>query len=177
MTAAAAGPAGAGHGWLSDLARSAAVPVICAITVTGLLSAWVAAGGAGTLTRVRLEVTVAAVPMRAFTPRAAAAAGAAHTYLAVRNLTGTPDELIAVRSPIARHVVLTRRDGPGSPPVVVRGLTVPAGGTLHLSPLTDDVVLEDPAPFENSAAVPLTLVFRHAGQVTIGASVTAPGTP
>ncbi len=63
--------AGAGHGWLSDLARSAAGPVICAAALTGLLSAWVAAGGAGTLTRVRLEVTVAAVPMRAFSPRAA----------------------------------------------------------------------------------------------------------
>ena len=121
-----AAAAAAGRGWLGELARSAAGPVICGTVLTGLLAAWAAAGGAGTLTRVRLEVTVAAVPMRAFTPRAAAAAGAAHTYLAIRNLTGTPDELIAVRSPIARHVVLVRRDGPGSPPVVVRGLTVPA---------------------------------------------------
>jgi len=177
VTTAAARPAGAGRGRLSDLVRAAAGPVICAAVLTGLLSAWAATGGGGTLTRVRLEVTVAAVPMRAFTPQAAAAAGAAHTYLAVRNLSGTADELIAVRSPIARHVVLVRRDGPGSPPVVVRSLTVPAGGTLNLSPLTDDVVLEDPVPFENSADVPLTLVFRHAGQVTIDASVTAPGAP
>ena len=114
---AAAG--GAGRGWLGELARSAAGPVICGTVLIGLLAAWAAAGGAGTLTRVRLEVTVAAIPMRAFTPRAAAAAGAAHTYLAVRNLSGTADELIAVRSPIARHVLLVRRDGPGSPPVVV----------------------------------------------------------
>ena len=177
MTSAARRPAGAGRGWLSDLARSAAGPVICGAVLTGLLAAWAAAGGAGTLTRVRLEVTVAAVPMRAFTPRAAAAAGAAHTYLAVRNLSGTADELIAVRSPVARHVVLVQRDGPGSPPVVVRGLTVPARGTLNLSPFTDDVVLEDPVPFENNAGVPLTLVFRHAGQVTVEASVTAPGAP
>ena len=177
MTAAARRPAVGRHGWLGDLARSAAGPVICGTVLIGLLAAWAAAGGAGTLTRVRLEVTVAAVPMRAFTPRAAAAAGAAHTYLAIRNLTGTADELIAVRSPIARHVVLIRRDGPGSPPAVVRALTVPAGGTLNLSPFTDDVVLEDPAPFENSAGVPLTLVFRHAGQITIEASVTAPGAP
>ena len=177
MTAVARRPAAAGRGWLGELARSAAGPVICGTVLIGLLAAWAAAGGAGTLTRVRLEVTVAAVPMRAFTPRAAAAAGAAHTYLAVRNLSGTADELIAVRSPIARRVLLVRRNGPGSPPVVVSELTVPAGGTLNLSPFTDDVVLEDPAPFENSAGVPLTLVFRHAGQVTIEASVTAPGAP
>ena len=177
VTAAGAGSVGGGHGWLGDLVRSAAGPVICAAVVTGLLSAWAATGGAGTLTRVRLQVTLAAVPMRAYLPRSAAAVGAAHVYLTVRNLTGTPDELIAVRSPIARDVVLTRRDGPGSQPVVIRGLTVPARGTLNLSPLTDDIVLEDPAPFENSAIVPLTLVFRHAGQVTIEASVTAPGAP
>jgi copper(I)-binding protein len=177
VTAVARRPASAGHGWLHDLARSAAGPVICGMVLIGLLAGWAATGGAGTLTRVRLEVTAAAVPMRAFTPRAAAAAGAAHTYLAVRNLSGAADELIAVRSPIARHVVLVRRNGPGSPPVVVSALTVPAEGTLNLSPFTDDVILEDPVPFENSAGVPLTLVFRHAGQVTVEASVTAPGAP
>jgi copper(I)-binding protein len=32
-------------------------------------------------------------------------------------------------------------------------------------------------PFENSRDVPLTLVFRRAGEVTIEAPVTAPGTP
>ena len=74
-----AGSVGGGHGWLGELARSAAGPVICGTVLIGLLAAWAAAGGAGTLTRVRLEITVAAVPMRAFTPRAAAAAGDAHT--------------------------------------------------------------------------------------------------
>lgn len=170
-------PGGGARGWLADLAWSAAGPVICAIVVTGLLSAWAATGGAGSLTRVRLEVVMAAVPMRAFTPQAAGSAGAAHTYLAIRNLAGTPDELIAVRSPIARRVILVRRSSPASPPVTVGALTIPASGVLTLSPLTDDVVLEDPLPFEDSARVPLTLVFRHAGQITIEVPVTGPGTP
>ena len=167
----------AGNRWLAELARSVAGPVICAVAATGLLSAWVATGGAGTLTPVRLQVVVAAVPMRAFTAQAAAAAGAAHTFLTIRNLTGAPDELIAVRSPVAAHVVLTERRSPASPPVVVSGLAVPANGTLTLSPITDDVVLEDPAPFEESTTVRLTLVFLHAGTVTIEAPVTGPGTP
>jgi copper(I)-binding protein len=179
VTAAAARPrlAGAGRGWLADLARSAAGPVICAIALTGLLSVWAAVGGAGTLTRVRLEVVMAAVPMRAFTPQAAASAGAARIYLAIRNLAGTPEELIAVHSPIARHVIFVRRSSPASPPVTARALAIPASGILTLSPLTDDVVLEDPVSFEDSARVPLTLVFRHAGQITIEAPVTGPGTP
>jgi len=162
------------HGRLAELGRSAAGPVACAAVLIGLLSAWVTAGGAGTLTRVQIKISLAAVPMRAFTPKAAAAAGAAHTFLTIRNLGSTPDELIAVRSPIATRVVLTRRAGPAT---VISGLPVPGNGTLTLSPLTDDAVLEDPVPFENSRDVALTLVFRHAGEVTIEAPVTAPGTP
>ena len=137
-----------GRNVLRDLARAAFGPVICAVVLTGLLSAWVATGGAGTLSRVRLQVSLAAVPMRAFTPRAAASAGAATTFLTIRNLSGTPDQLVAVRSPIARHVVLTVRDGPAGPRVVVSDLAIPAHGTLTLSPFGDDVVLQDPAPFE-----------------------------
>ncbi len=80
--------------WLADLARSAAGPVICAIVLTGLLSAWVVSGGAGTLTRVSLQVSLAALPMRAFTPQEAAKATTATTFLTIRNLGGTPDELV-----------------------------------------------------------------------------------
>jgi copper(I)-binding protein len=179
VTAATAptAPNPAGRTWARDLLRAVAGPVICAVVLTGLLAAWVAAGGAGTLTRVRLQVTLAAVPMRAFTPRAAAAVGAATTFLTIKNLSGTPDELVAARSPIAGRVILTGRGGPTAPRTVVADLVVPAHGTLTLSPFGDDLVLQDPAPFETSTAVPLTLIFRHAGSVTIDAPVTAPGTP
>jgi copper(I)-binding protein len=159
------------------VARAAIGPVICAIVVTGLLSAWVAAGGAATLSRVSLQVTLAAVPMRAFTPRADASVGAATTFLTIRNLSGTADELVAVRSPITRHVVLTESAGPAAPRIAFAGLAIPAHGTLSLSPFGADVVLRDPAPFETRGTVPLTLTFRHAGTVTIDATVTAPGTP
>jgi copper(I)-binding protein len=169
--------ASAGRGWLTELARAAAGPVACAVVLAGLLTAWVATGGAGTLTRVRMTISLAAVPMRAFTPQAAAAAGAAHAYLVIHNLDGTPDQLIAVRSPIASRIVLTQRTGLAGQAAVVSSLPIPGHGTLTLSPLTDDVVLADPLPFEDSKTVKLTLVFRHAGQITINAPVTAPGTP
>jgi copper(I)-binding protein len=160
-----------------DLARGAIGPVICAVLLVALLSAWVATGGAGTLSRVRIQVSLAAVPMRAFTPKAASAIGTATTFLTIRNLSDTPDELIAARSPIARHVVLTTRAGPAGPRTVVAGLAVPADGTLTLSPFGNDVVLQDPSPFETAGTVPLILTFRNAGTVTIEATVTAPGTP
>ena len=182
MTATAtpgAAPARAepGRNVARELARAAFGPVICAVVLIGLLSAWVATGGAGTLSRVRLQVTLAAVPMRAFTPAAAAAIGSATTFLTIKNLSGTPDELVAVRSPIAARVVLTERISLAGPRAVVSDLAIPAHGTLTLSPFGDDVVLQHPAPFETSPSVALTLTFRHAGTVTIEATVTAPGTP
>jgi copper(I)-binding protein len=143
----------------------------------GLLAGWVAAGGAGTLTRVRLQVTLAAVPMRAFTPQTAAAVHTATTFLTIKNLSGTPDELIAASSPVASRVILTERSDSAAPRTAIAELVVPAHGTLMLSPFGDDLVLQDPVPFETRTTVPLTLTFRHAGTVTIDAPVTAPGTP
>jgi copper(I)-binding protein len=167
----------ADNSWRSEALRAAAGPVICAVVLIGLLAAWTATGGAGTITRARLAITLAAVPMRGFSPQADARTRVAYTYLVIRNLGSSPDELVAVRSPVAGRVELTARGGPAATPTVVTGLTVPADGTLTLSPLGDDVVLQDPAPYESRASVPLTLVFRRAGQVTIDAPVTAPGTP
>lgn len=158
-----------------DLIRSAAAPLICVVVLLGLLSAWVATGGAGTLTQVRLQITQAAVPMRGFTLRTAA--GPATTFLTIRNLTGTPDELIAVSSPVASRVVLSERAGPAGPRTAVSDLVIPAHSTLTLTPFGDDVVLQDPSAYESQPAVPLTLTFQHAGTVTIDAPVTAPGTP
>ena len=170
-------PNAPGRAWARDLLRAVAGPVICAVVLTGLLAGWVATGGAGTLTRVRLQVTLAAVPMRAFTPQAAAAISTATTFVTIKNLSGTADELVAASSPIAHRVILTERRGSSTFRTVVGDLVVPAHGTLTLSPFGDDLVLQDPAPFETSAEVPLTLTFRHAGTVTIDATVTAPGTP
>jgi copper(I)-binding protein len=59
----------------------------------------------------------------------------------------------------------------------LRGKVVPAHGTVTLSPFGTDVVLIDPVPFESEGSVPLTLTFRHAGRVTVNATVTPPGTP
>ncbi len=162
---------------MRNLLRAVAGPVICAAVVTGLLATWAGTGGGGTLTRVRLQVTQAAVPMRAFTPQAADAIRTATTFLTIRNLSGTPDELVAARSPFARSVALTRRTGPAGPPAQVAALVIPAHGTLTLTPFGDDLLLQQPSPYESRTTVPLTLTFRHAGTVTIDATVTGPGTP
>jgi Cu+-exporting ATPase len=163
-------------GWPAELVRAAAGPVTCAVALIGLLTGWATAHGAGTLTRVRIQVTMAAVPMRAFTPQAADVVGTAHAYLVIRNLSPVADELVAARTPIAGRVIFVQ-GGLGGQQAQVAGLAVPAGGTLSLSPLTGGLLIEHPASFENRRTVPLTLVFRHAGQITVDATVTAPFTP
>ncbi len=170
-------PAVETRGRLGDVIRAAAGPSICAVILVALLSAWVSTGGGGTITRIRLQISLAAVPMRAYTRQAAAKISTATTFLTIRNLSGTADALVAVRSPIARQAVLTERAGPGGRTITVSSLEIPPHGMLSLTPFGDDIVLRGPSRFENLQTVPLTLTFRHAGTVTIQAPVTAPGAP
>ena len=178
MTARVAWP---GAGWLRDLARAAAGPVICAAVVIGLLSAWVATGGAGTITtisRVRIEVTLATIPMHSLNPGPAdAPQPPAGAYLTIRNLSGTPDVLTAATSRVARRVILTRHARAGRAGPVLPGLSIPAHGTLTLSPAGDDVVLIGGPRLLAGQQVPLTLTFRQAGQIMIEVTVTIPGSP
>ena len=72
--------------------------MICAAVLTGLLSAWVATGGTGSIVAQRVQVTQAAVPMRGFTA-AAAPSGPAGTFLTIWNPGRKADELLSVSSP------------------------------------------------------------------------------
>ena len=104
--------------------------------------------------------------MRGFTA-AAAPSGPAGTFLTIWNPGRKADELLSVSSPIARRIVLVRRSGPEVPGTVIPELTIPAGGTVTLTPFGDDVVLTDPVRYENDATVPLTLTFRRAARITV----------
>ena len=148
--------------------------MICAAALIGLLSAWVVTGGTGNIVAQQVQVTQAAVPMRAFTA-AADPSGPAGTFLTIWNPGQKADELLSVSSPIAHRIVLVRRGGPEGPGTVVPELTIPAGGTLTLTPFGTDVVLRDPARYENDATVRLTLTFRRAGRISVTADVSAPG--
>ena len=147
-----------------ELARAAAAPVICAVAVIGLLSAWVGIGGAGTISRVRLEVTLAALPVSAVPGGTTTA-----PYLTIRNFSGRSYQLTAARSPDARRVTVRRR-GPA-------GLVIPAHAAVTFSPFGSDIELAGTRLLRPGELVPLTLVFGPAGRVTIDATVTPAGTP
>ncbi len=178
MTAPAAPAASAGagvRGHAAELARAAAAPLICGIVIILLLATWVIGGGGGAISRVRVEVTRASVPMISYTRNGAAGKNAS-VYLTIRNLSKTPDVLLSAASTAAAGVVVTRHVT-AQPAAATRGIAIPAGGTLTLSPFAADLVLIRPRSLVSGQDVVITLRFRHAGTVTIDATVTPPGTP
>jgi copper(I)-binding protein len=158
---------------MTALARPVAAPIACAAVLTGLLSAWVATGGGGTLRRMPLKFELAAISA----PGTQGAGTAAATYLVIRNLGG-PDELLSARAPASGRIVLARR---GIQPLSAGGglpaLAIPARGTTSLSPLGADLVLISPGSLQVGQTVPVTLTFRHAGRITVQFLVTPAGTP
>ena len=161
------------------LARAAgpvAAPLACAVVLTGLLSVWVATGGGGTLRRMPLQFTLTAIS----SPRDHASPGGpaptAPAYLTIKNLAG-PDELLSAHAPAGR-VILARRGnqpfGASGPPA---GLAIPGHAVTTLTPFGPDIVLVRPRDLLVGDTLPVTLTFRHAGQITVDFTVTPAGTP
>jgi copper(I)-binding protein len=158
-----------------DLIRAGAAPLACGLVLVAVLAGWVAAGGGGTLSQVRMRVTQAAVPMLSFTSHAAARR-TAPMYLTLHNLSGNGDVLLSASSPDAVRVELTTGRGRLSRRLL-SGLAVGAGATVSMSPFGPDLVLIDPRQLIAGQDVLLRLRFRNAGVITVEASVTPPGTP
>ncbi len=157
---------------MTALVRPVAAPVACAAVLTGLLSAWVATGGGGTLRRMPLKFELAAISA----PGTQGAGTAAATYLVIKNLGG-PDELLSARAQASGRIVLARR---GTQPLGVGALpelAIPGQSTTSLSPLGADIVLISPSPLQIGDTVPVTLTFRHAGKITVQFTVTRPALP
>ena len=160
------------HGSGATLVRAGLAPVVCAAALIALLSAWVATGGAGTVSRVTIKVGQAAITL----PSSSAPDRAA-MYLTITNL-GAPDTLLSVRSPEGGRVIFVRHSGSAAGPgVVLRQLSIPDHATVSLSPFGSDIVLQNPGSLTVGGTVLLVLTFRHAGRVTVYAAVTPPGTP
>jgi copper(I)-binding protein len=152
-----------------QLLKAALAPVICALVLLGVLSGWVATGGAGTISRVRIEISSASVVITT------ASGSRAVTYLVLVNL-GSADELLSAASPGVRRIQLVQHNGSAAGPGhILHRLAIPAHATLTLSPFGSDIVLTGPAQLMPGRTVPLTLTFRNAGQVTVQAAVAPPG--
>lgn len=54
-------------------------------------------------------------------------------------------------------------------------LTVPAHGTVRMTPFTVNVMLQPRTALPTGRIVPFTLVFRHSGTVHVDVEVVPPG--
>ena len=142
---------GAAHGAARELARAGAAPLICSLILVVVLAVWVIIGGGGSLTRIRIRVTQAAVPMLSFTDHASNGR-TAPVYLTLRNLSGNGDVLVSASSPDAARVELTSGRGGGSGRSAP-GLPIPARATVSLSPFGEDLILVSPGPLVDRKSV------------------------
>ncbi len=155
----------------SSLLRGALGPVVCSVLLLALLSAWVVTGGAGRISRVRIDITAASVPAPT------SAGGPTAMYLTVVNLSRA-DRLVSVTTPAATRVEFVQHDGSAlGPGRRLTGIAIPARATVNLSPFGADLVFVGTRRLTVGDTVPVTLSFAAAGSVTVQASVTPPGTP
>jgi len=152
---------------LIELGRAAIAPMACAAVLLIVLASWVVAGGGGVISRVRIEVILAAIPTQELT--AAAAGHDLAVYLTIRNLSGRSETLRSASTPDAARVLFV--GGAASD-----GFVVPAHGVLTLSPSGRDILLVGSRLLHAGQSVPLTLHFPGVGRFTVTAAVTH-GTP
>lgn len=146
------------------------VPALSAVAASALalggLTAWTAAGAAGT--PAELEVTYARL-LQPFPGRGTTAA-----VFTVVNSGGSDDRLTSVTSPAAGEVMLSQDADAGEAAARMRMLssvTVPARGALEMTPYGTDVMVGLRGPVRPGQRVPFTLHFARSGPVTVEALV------
>ncbi|MFQ5622829.1 MAG: copper chaperone PCu(A)C [Paracoccaceae bacterium] len=100
------------------------------------------------------------------------AAKSAGAFMEITNASGKPDRLLAVRTDAARmaqiHENLIDAGGVASMHQLEGGIELRPGATIRLQRGGDHIMLMGlAAPLKDGDAVPLTLVFENAGEVTV----------
>ncbi|WP_158288197.1 copper chaperone PCu(A)C [Streptomyces sp. ICBB 8177] len=146
-----------------------ALPAVAACAVTlGGLTAWTTLGGAGS------PAAVGVTDARLIMP--ADPGGQTAVVFQLRNTGGADDDLVSVTSPRTGPVRLAHtvvRDGAGSM-AMVDAATVPAHGTLTMSPFGLDAMVDAPHGLSLGQLVPFVLHFRDSPPQRIAAVVVRP---
>ncbi|MEV5878459.1 copper chaperone PCu(A)C [Streptomyces sp. NPDC052101] len=156
---------------LGEALRAALAPVAACVLALGTLAAWTAAGAAGSPARVDVTSGRVLLPYGNSTESAA--------FFRISNAGGTDDELTGVTSTatdaamLGRNTTTNRNTGTMR---AVDSVTVPAGGTVAMSPQGLDVMVAVRGTWHAGDLVPFVLHFRHSGRIKALAVVVRPGT-
>jgi copper(I)-binding protein len=124
------------------------------------------------------EVSAGALRISAPWSRAAGAGATGVGYMTIRNTGGSPDRLVAARSPAARVVELHTHmhDGDVMRMRPVEAIELPPGQEVKLQPSGFHLMLINlAAPLQRGGQVAVTLVFEKAGEVEVQLSVESAG--
>lgn len=155
---------------LVEALLAALAPVAACVLVLGGLAAWTASGAAGSPARIKVTSG------RAFLPYGDSTESAA--FFRISNSGGSDDELTGVTSTAATGAMLGRNtttDGNTGSMRAVDSVTVPAGGTVAMSPQGLDVMVTVRGTWRAGDLLPFVLHFRHGGPVRTLAVVVRPG--
>ncbi|MGG2464709.1 copper chaperone PCu(A)C [Streptomyces sp. RGM 3693] len=146
-----------------------AVPLLTCLATLGTLTAWTATGNAGTPARLTATDGRALIP---------AGNDATAAFFTLRNTGTANDVLTAVTGPPGHRTMLSRDVAIGRNArsmAMVEGATVPAGGTLTMSPTTLDIMISPPPRLAPGDRLTFTLHFRDSPPLTVDARAVRPG--
>ena len=147
------------------LARRAARTAAAASLVT-----LAAAGLAGCYTKASatpaIELSTAVVPQPSVPGKTVA-------FLVIRNDGGT-DRLVSARTSAGGRVSFGVEGN--SAAHTLPAISIPGHNVIHLAPNTDHLLITGARPMHGGTDITLTLVFAHAGAISVVAQVTNPET-
>jgi copper(I)-binding protein len=146
------------------MARAAAAACLIGVTAAGL---------SGCSTRASAGTSIALAT--AYVPQPSAP-GQTVAYLVIRN-NGGQDRLIRARTSVGGHVSFRASAGEGSSIMhTIPAITIPANDTVRLVPDGLHLLITGAGPMHGGKDITLTLVFAHAGAISVLAQVTNPQT-
>lgn len=148
--------------------RRARLAVACALAVAGAgLATGCAAPAARGMPQIKLSSAQVSQP---------GASGITDVYVDVQN-NGPADELVGARISVGGTVTLR---SPARPGVIemrtVRGIAIPARSITGLDPNGPHLLVTSAGKMISGREITVTLVFTHAGAVSVPAMVTDPAT-
>jgi copper(I)-binding protein len=138
----------------------------------------VAVAGAGLATGCAGAAAPAAPPIKLSSAQISqpGAGGVTDVYVDVQN-SGPADELVGARISVGGMVTLRSPVRPGVIEMrTVRGIAIPARSFTGLDPNGPHLLVTDAGKMISGREINVTLVFAHAGAVTVPAMVTNPAT-
>jgi copper(I)-binding protein len=144
---------------------------MCALAALGALGAGFAAGCAARPTQAGPSITLSSAQVTQ-----PSASGVTDIYVDVQN-TGPADKLIGARLSVGGHVTLRSPGHAGVPDMqTVRAITIPARSFVGLDPNGSHLLVTDAGKMISGREITVTLLFAHAGPVSVPAMVTNPAT-